>query len=129
MLRRWFAVAILIALCALPVAAQRRERGSCEGPLDRDLVIEQGTRLAAILEDLRNPAENFDRDTWRRSTVNAIRLADRVCAHSGGSRDAVAARDSVNEMQKHMSSDRIDSARAAARVALRHLYRLLDTVS
>ena len=129
MFRRLFAIAILVAFCALPVAAQRRGGGSCDGPLDRDVVIDLGNRLAVILEDLRNPAENFDINTWRKNTVSAMRLADRVCAHSGGSRNAIAVRDAVSEMEKHMSSNRIDSASSATGVALRYLYRLLNSVS
>ncbi|HEY6843418.1 MAG TPA: hypothetical protein VI391_04570, partial [Thermoanaerobaculia bacterium] len=87
---------MLVLLCALPVAAQRRDH---DRNRDRERIGNDASRLAAVLNDVQYERVRFDENVWRRSANEALVLANRLYADSGGRADARDARLHVRQMR------------------------------
>jgi len=111
---------ILLLLCALPVAAQHRDRVR-----NRERIRSDASRLAAVLNDLQYERVRFGENVWRTSANEAMTLANRLYDDSGRP-EARDARAQVREMRSAVNHGDFAAARDHARQAQAFVHALSD---
>ena len=110
-------VLVVLCVCALPLFAQSKSKGS---------VSADAGRLAAILTDAQNTKVNFSGDAWRVTANEANALANRIYARAGGRAEARDLRTHVREMHDAALKGDADGARSHAGMAAPFAYKLSD---
>ena len=114
---------IALCACAITVSADERERGRYR---DRDRIEADTSRLAAVLHDLQYERVRFGGDVWRSASNEALALANRIYAETGGRPEARDIRLQVREMRAEVMHQDFGEARVHAARAMPFVHALSD---
>ena len=122
---------IVLSLLALPLFAQSRPDArpprdrARDREIDRASALRDANRLAAVLDDMLNERVQFPAAAWKQSADEASSLA-RDLLRTGLQDDVKEVLMATRMLQRHVARAEYDAAREQARVALSHVYAILD---